>query len=322
MPTPLPPLQLQSLSQFFEALYGTYPQLFIESERQFYAAITARLRLCVENSTVENYLDIQRLIFKNIESKKMQHWYAIYHSVYLQTLRTSLFAEQLFSALLMECQMVMGVSQADHILVPGCGKFFELASLCRLFKPKAVTACDVDHHDLEVSRACHRDNPVVSWRQQDLTQPWQEASPVSLVLFMHPQVCDYDRLWESPTYKRYGNEYAVPLAELVRSSTHKFIPPAWIAILTNSLEVLTPGGHAIFMCYEQREMALIQAYLANKPQYAVLMADANSVIVDPAFSGDLLERLGTEQEASAQFVAMGAYRCVMVIQKRNLITES
>ena len=287
--------------------------MFLENDGEFYRGVMQKLTLTAENLTFANMLDVQRLIFKNLELNGQPDWYPIFHSVYVQTTRTSVLGRQLFLALLAECQVAMGQVAFERVLVPGCGKFFEAADVCALLRPQQVDAMDVDYKDLEVSRAVHTQLPQVRWRYQDLTLPLQEQ--YDLALLLHPQVCDYDKLWASPIYKRYGDEFMVPADELKRATTHKHIPTAWVAILDNTFAALKAGGHAVFMCYEHREMAMVQAYLANKPHLAICMADVNTLIVDPAFSGDMLTCLGGPQQSSAEFVAMGAYRAVIVVKK-------
>lgn len=209
--------------------------------------------------------------------------------------------------------MAIGRWHFDEILVPGCGKFFEAADVCQLLQPKRLDALDIDYRDIEFSRAIAPDLKAVQWGYQNLTQPLNGR--YDLALFLHPQVCDYDKLWASPTYKRYGDEFMVPLDDLRRAATYKFIPPPWTAILDNCFSALKGGGHAVFMCYEHRELAMIQSYLENKKHLQITYADVNTLTVDPAFSADMAACLNGPQQASAEFVAMGAYRAVMVVSK-------
>lgn len=313
-PHTISPLQLQATADFFNRLYNQFTHLFLDPKGDFYKSVQARLSPISENLTFENLLDIQRLIFKNMELHNQKDWYPIFHCVYVQSQRTSAFSRQLFAALLAECQVVIGRWHFDHVLVPGCGKFFEAEDVCRLLRPVRMDALDIDYQDIEFSRAMAPDLAAVQWRYCDLTQPLDRN--YDLALLLHPQVCDYDRLWASPIYKRYGDEFMVPAADLQRAATYKFIPPAWLAILDNCFAALKPEGHAIFMCYEHRELAMIQSYLENKPQLKIVYADVNTLTVDPAFSADMLACLNGPQQPSAEFVAMGAYRAVMVVSKQ------
>ena len=314
MPThTIPPLQLQATADFFDRLYSQFPHLFLDSSGDFCRSVQAKLSPTLENLTFENLMSVQCLIFKSMEQHNQKDWYRIFHCVYLQTLRTSAFSRQLFLALLAECQVVMGRWHFDEILVPGCGKFFEATDICQLFRPKRLDALDIDYQDIEFSRALAPNLAPVQWGYRDLTQPL--VGRYDLVLFLHPQVCDYDQLWASPTYKRYGDEFMVPVDDLRRAATYKFIPPPWVAILDSCFSALKAGGHAVFMCYEHRELAMIQSYLGNKPQLQITYADVNTLTVDPAFSAEMLACLNGPQQSSAEFVAMGAYRAVMVVSK-------
>lgn len=308
------PLLLDATRQFFERIYGQFPHLFADGDFEFRDAILTRLVPAPAHLTQANYLDIQRAIFKRMEAVNQPDWYPIFHCVYVQTIRRSHYGRQLFAALFAEAQSLIGQAQFDRVLVPGCGKFYEADDVCRLTRAKSVVALDVDFKDIELSRAVYPDLTSVHWRYHDLTAPLQDE-PFDLVLFLHPQVCDYDKLWESPVYKRYGEEFRVPISELSRSATHKFIPAHWVKILDNAFAALKPGGSAVFLCYEHRERAIIQSYLANKKHLEELISDDNDLIVDPAFSHDMLACLDTELAESARFVAMGAYRSLLVVRK-------
>lgn len=98
------PLQLKSAADFFNRLYFQFPHLFLDPNGDFCKSIQSKVSPIPENLTFENLLDVQRLIFKNMELHNQNDWYPIFHCVYLQTQRTSAFSRQLFTALLAECQ--------------------------------------------------------------------------------------------------------------------------------------------------------------------------------------------------------------------------
>ena len=310
-------IRLKSVRDFFNRLYQTYPDIFLEKNREFYNTFVTTLTENEENLSFENYIDTQRLIIKNLEFKNSKNWYEKFHSVYITSLRCSEFGIKKFDKALAFLKNCTQLNQFNSVIAPGCGRFFEGPQILSLLGAKKCVAQDIQHIDLELARAFNLQHPQIQFEHRDLTQATPEhLGGFELALFLHPQVCDVNRFENDKLFRKHKRGPLIPPNKLNSLFRKEYLQPEWDKILRTSINNIKTGGHAFFLFYEHREQAIFLDWLKEIGGLNVLNTFTNNDIVDPAFTSDYAEFLGTAHEKSMQALTMGAYRAGVVVQKK------
>ncbi|MCJ8311606.1 MAG: hypothetical protein HRU38_02730 [Saccharospirillaceae bacterium] len=305
---------LKVVDNLFNSLSQQYPHLFTDLNK-LNTEVELQLIPSQQNLTFINYLDVQKKIFKNLEQKKSNNWLEIYNSVYISEIRQSIFAKNLFSTYLEQALTLIGKSKFEHILIPGCGKFFEGDILNNQLSAKKISAVDVMYRDIEYSKLLNKNAPNIDCSYQDLTELNNYQNNHDLMLFLHPQLCDYNKMWLTPSFVLAENEIDISSSDILTAATVQNMPTSWQTILDNSFEKLNVNGHALFYFYEHRDLSIVLSYLENKSHLEVKMQHVNNYIVDPAFSFKYIKAIIEDKQQVANFVAMGAYRAVLLLKK-------
>ena len=311
---------LSVVEQLFTNLSEQYPHLF-NGLTELTQDINARLIPVQENLTFINYLDVQKKIFRNIEQKKADNWMDILVSVYISVMRQSIFAKNLFSTYLEQALTQIGKNKFEHILIPGCGKFYEGVTINNQLSAKKISAVDIMYRDIEVSKLLNEQERNINCVYKDLTDIQNYADNHDLILFLHPQVCDYNKMWQSSVFVLAENEIDIRASSILDASTVNNMPISWKAILNNAFKKLNSGGHVLFYFYEHRDLSILLSYLNAQSQQdtniklEIKMQHINNYIVDPAFSFKYIKAILEDKQQVANFVAMGAYRAVLLVKK-------
>ncbi|WP_252179495.1 hypothetical protein [Endozoicomonas sp. 4G] len=307
--------EIEVVKRLFSDLNTTYPYLLRGDQQNIYSEVEKKLSQ--EITTQRMLLEIKSKIYGVLESneEKYPDWHPIYHAVHINSVRSSKYARQRISKLLSELQSAAEVEVYDRLLVPASGKFYEFPDLLAQFNASLIVAEDVDDKAIEFTRGMFGDNPKLVLRHLDLSKRQSDKTYYDAVLFIHPHVTDYDELAISALYRAYDSEFHIPYMMVKNQNKQKFISKLWIKIILNSLARLKVGGYAFFIFYEHRELDIVLEWLNSFSKFKVVHSLCNDNMIDFAFSKDYLEAIGTEQENTAKYVVMGAYRAGLLVQK-------
>lgn len=307
--------ELEVIKKIITNLKITYPYLF-KGNVDFYKELD-ELILKKPDSKCQ-ILEIQSKLYEILESNEddYRNWYSIYHSVHINVIRNSKYASKKFLNLLNKLLDTKNI-KSKNLLIPACGKLFEIDYVINNFNAENIFAEDIDIDAIEFTRGIHKSSENLFLKHIDLSKKQETKQKFDIALFMHPQITDYDKLANSSLYKKYNNEFKIPYTAIKQQNKSQFMDKVWNKIIINCLDRLEDNGYGFFIFYEYRELDILLEWLNQFNCYRVVNFIYDDGLIDCSFAKNYLSSFYSNLKETAQYVVMGAYRAGLVVQKKQ-----
>ena len=278
------------VKNFISEAITTYPALFHDisyCKRQLVKLDSLIIDEKELSIWLSNFLNKNLTVSIDDEEVDWLNW------LYTTVLRSSKYAENKFALLLKN--LLPEDFDDKNIIVPGCGKFYEERFIQIHMKPNNILAVDISSRNLEFSRVLNNTLNITQYLYYDLTSalPNNSKKQFDIMLSIHPEIADWSALGKQDAYKIY-DELCAPY-ELLVSQSRSHMKDDWKLILENSIATLKPGGLAVFILYERRDVDILNAWLECQENVVIHSTYEHFVIpelffierVDLLKSGDL-----------------------------------